>query len=139
LFARLIISFSLLTAGAAQLITPATAADPAALEALGKGKDSPSIETEHGRLNRAIALEKQAPAPDAYFLMWTLARRAEILGNKSDPLAVGEEGLGRPGDADSRRVDAIDLKLLDEVRAKPVPKTDGLSSNSFGQRGAELP
>jgi hypothetical protein len=31
--------------------------------------------------------------------MWTLARKAEILGNKSDPLAVGEEGLGRPGDA----------------------------------------
>jgi hypothetical protein len=41
--------------------------------------------------------------------------------------------------ADSRRVDAIDLELLDEVWAKPFPKTASLSSNSFDQRGAELP
>ena len=32
----------------------------------------------------------------------------------------------------------LDLVLLDKMRATPFPKTAGLSSNSFGQRGAEL-
>jgi hypothetical protein len=31
-----------------------------------------------------------------------------------------------------------DLELLEKMRATPFPKTAGLSSNSFGQRRAEL-
>src|SRR5438270_13325750 len=48
------------------------------------------------RLGRAIGLEKRRPAPDAYFLLSTLARKARLLGNKSNPLSVGEEGFWRP-------------------------------------------
>src|SRR3954451_13567517 len=89
----LVVATSLLATGAAY------SASPAAEDAIRNLPSDLPPQARVDRLDAAISTEKRQKTPDAYFLLWTLSRKAELLGNKSDPLAVCKEGLGRPTEA----------------------------------------
>ena len=80
-------------------VGPAWAASAAAEETMRNAPAGLLAQAMIDRLDSAIAVEKRQPAPDAYFLLWTLARKAALLGNKSNVDEVGNDGVGRPADA----------------------------------------